>query len=378
MAVTFTSSFNINGKLSNAASENNGPEELSINAKCFSGINALTTCKNTNTQTSEAFNEDLPYYYNFNANSNAPWCLQCCGNSPSRSDKWSFSCVLDSVTAKLTNVYGYEFRFAKRAASPTDVTEIVRCPLKRAGCEYSTNGTLLSCRGNVGTYLQGYELIVKIKEYNVNFQYWRGVDSCSIRTFESNVSLAHNGIFTETIIMDYSSPSTELDNPQLAFLGLIVIVLASVILYFGRKQTCIVCQKKLIVCCQRCMVCRILGADTDPDLIRKLALKGAILQGTDKYSPVDVNKDYLQLTMSRSKLNRILPESISGMDHKASDNAYLNVRLTFKNAWGVHDKEETPSSKADIHSQTSQLVREIPPEIVLMAINYPVGSTLHQ
>lgn len=115
--------------------------------------------------------------------------------------------------------------------------------------------------------------------------YWRGVDSCSVQTFESNTTLARAGTFHETIIMDYNpTEPVQVDDARIFFLFLFSIVFAAAALYCFRRQTCIVCQKRLILCVSRCCVCRAMGARVDPVLIAALADKGRVLQGFDSQS----------------------------------------------------------------------------------------------
>jgi hypothetical protein len=198
-------SYNINGKVSSSSTAFGYGEGLVVNAKCFNGILGLTTCKATNLDNVAAFDQYLPYYYNFNSRGSVPYCVECCGNSPERIDKWQLQCSLDSVSARLTNMYGYEFRFLKRSLGSADVSELVSCPIWRTGCTYASNGTVIACQKNDGKFLSGYTLTLNIREYNSNFQFWRGVDSCTVVTTESNTTLAHNGIFSENIDLVYNN-----------------------------------------------------------------------------------------------------------------------------------------------------------------------------
>lgn len=169
------SSFSLFGKVSTASTVLDYAEGLLVNSKCFNGIAGLTTCKNTNVDDPTAFSKTMPYYYTFNqANDrlNTPFCAQCCGNSDSRIDEWcgdlpnlyclirvtvatrSFQCRMDSVSAKLANTYGSEFRFLVKTNAADDVSEILRCPIWRTGCTY--NGLVATkCNKNDGKFLTG-------------------------------------------------------------------------------------------------------------------------------------------------------------------------------------------------------------------------------
>lgn len=381
-------SYYINGKLSLASTPTDYGEGLLVNSLCFNGIVGLQTCKATNTDasTDDAFQYDLPYYYNFNKNSNgASYCVQCCGNSPVRRDTWSFKCLMDGVTAKESNVYANEFRFAKRVTSPVDVSEIVRCPIWRQGCSYASNGTVLACNKNDGRYLAGYVLTLSVREYNQNFQIWRGVDSCTVRTFETNASLSKAGYFYETIILDYNTPIEDvvLDNYRIFFLFLFCLVFVAAGLYLCRKKNCIVCQKKLLFCLTRCFYCRLLGAHADPNLIKVLAEKGAILQGTDQHKTLDFDFHELPLQLPWRGRNKVAPLSVAEVENANGRVAVISQMQHFVATVGntiavalQTRQQRTAEEEQELESVATRLIKEVHPAVVLKAICHPLAKNV--
>lgn len=367
-------SLDINGKVSKASTPVDYSEGLLVNAKCFDGILGLDTCKATNLDQQNAIFDDLPYYYNFNTRGNQPYCVQCCGNNPNRVDTWALSCTMSPVTAALSNMFGYEFRFTKRELSPSDSSTIIRCPIWRSECSYFSNGTVSFCPTPHQKYLIGYTLTLYVREHDVNFQYWRGVDSCSVTTFESNTSIANQGKFSEEILLVYNNTNNyTIDDSRLALIALFAVIFVIVGLYFIRKQVCIVCQRKLVICVDRCFTCRILGADTDRELVNMLREKGAILQGTS--GSVNLPQVTNRSIKSRIGISKIVPVTQNDAQEKSDvDGGKISIeksfistiirRLNFPWWRGSSDEEEQMSAM-------TYRIKNIDRRVVLKAVGHP-------
>ena len=385
-----TSSLSINGKVSKASTPLDYSEGLLVNAQCFDGILGLTTCEATNLDQPNAIFDDLPYYYNFNSRGNQPYCVQCCGNSAERIDTWALSCTMNPVTLTKSNLFGYEFRFTKRAQGPADSSSIISCPIWRSECNYFANGTVSFCPKTHSKYLIGYTLTLLVQEYDVNFEYWRGVESCLVTTYESNTSLPNQGKFTEEILLVYKNDisSYQIDDSRLAFIALILLVFILAGLYFIRRQHCVVCQRKLILCYDRCFTCRILGADTDRELINMLREKGAILQGEHSRSalpslgPVQSTFKFNRPTRVKKVVPLPSPDPISQIeDGRVDDNnfAVKSVLRRFlekyrKRLEGMWQKDVPAEDEDDLSTLTNR-IKKIDRKTVLQAIGHPRGGS---
>lgn len=386
------SSLSINGKVSKASTPLDYSEGLLVNAQCFDGILGLTTCMATNLDQPNAIFEDLPYYYNFNSRGNQPYCVQCCGNNAVRVDTWALSCTMNPVTLAQSNVFGYEFRFTRRAQGPEDSSSIIRCPIWRSECNYFPNGTASFCPKIHANYLIGYTLTLNIQEYDVNFEYWRGVESCLVTTYESNTSLPNQGKFTEEILLVYNNDigSYQVDDSRLAFIALILLVFMLAGLYFIRKQLCVVCQRKLIICSDRCFTCRILGADTDRELIYMLREKGAILQGDNgrlALPALGSATNNFSFHKQHTRIKKVVPlpspEPLPRTDNNGdvtADTNHLAVRAFLPRllqkyrqrlgrVWQREDEEEE-----EVSTMTYR-IRKINRKVVLQAIGHPCGDS---
>lgn len=329
----------------------------------FSGINALSHCTTTNINTPNAYETMLPYYFNYNQNNGIPFCLQCCGNSPVKIDTWSFDCALNPVTAVETNIYGYEFRFEKKVSGPNDVSQIVSCPIKRSACNYTESGALIACSANDATYLQSYTLTINVAEYDQNFLFWRGVNSCSVETVEVNQSLANSGIFQQTIILRYSAPySVSLDGTRWAFLSLFSIVILFALLFLLRKQVCVVCQKRLILCFHRCFICRLVGADVNPELIRMLADKGAILQGRPR--------------RWRSSTVKVAALTTNGVEEGSDHNLFLASLRKESDSGSLIDGLKNLFQSPSPAVVPLRNIREVPSEVWMQAVGHPLAPNI--
>ena len=170
-----------------------------INKKCFQGL-GLTTCLPHDHPTDDyTLNTQMVYYKEQIAKDlGQAYCLQCCGSSDDNIDHWNLDCEVDAKTSLLTNLYGYEFKFARKQTLLD--TSIVSCPLKRTACEYS-NGKTISCSGRATdtTFLHGYYLKVWVETHTVEGNQWQGAYKCEAESYESNTALQIRENFKEII-----------------------------------------------------------------------------------------------------------------------------------------------------------------------------------
>ena len=160
--------------------------------------------------------------------------------------------------------------------------DFITCPLKRRACSYTTNGTLIRCAATDAHHLHGYELNLKVVRYTSNFMSWRGVSSCSATAFESNKTLSSGDVFSEKINMNWDVAPFEPFQPlNLALFSLFGVVGLVALLLYARRKHCPICQKRLLICPNRCYMCTFLAAELpDPVLILALEAKHRrILQG---------------------------------------------------------------------------------------------------
>lgn len=256
-----------------------------VATKCFSGLH-LKTCKSVVPTDPTIYNYETQYYKITLASSPQAYCLQCCGLNPDRIDNWHIRCALDVFTASTSNLYGYEFRLGTQ--EPFGGNNFISCPLKRRACSYTQNGILIGCDPTDKHYLHGYVLNLNIVRYTSNFQSWRGISSCTASAIESNITLSSGDIFTETINMNWNQAPFQSNQPlNLAFFSFFGVLSIYFILLFTRRKHCPICQKKLLLCPNRCYVCIFLGADL-PDPMLALALENKerrILRGELNSSP---------------------------------------------------------------------------------------------
>lgn len=268
----------LKGKFSNYLIPIDTKEKSEIVTKCFSGLNFIT-CLPIFPSSDELYQYNLPYYNNLADNGGTPYCLQCCGYNPTNIDIWNLTCSTNDITATTSNVYGYELRLARN--SYTDDLGYVTCPLRRSACTYDGNGMLTSCdRTNDGTYLIGYTLHLSIDLYDENFKYWRGVSKCEIEPMEAFTPLKSGQVFHEVIIMNHSPQIQALEMSKSLVLLSLLSFLTYFFLYICRRKNCVVCQNKLVLSFERCMMCKFVGAEPpDPRLLNILEAKGENLQG---------------------------------------------------------------------------------------------------
>eukprot|EP00981_Chlorochromonas_danica_P006548 scaffold1431_cov167-Ochromonas_danica.AAC.8 len=251
-----------------------------IYSKCVKGLGFETCNPKLPTDIIE-LDAMMDYYKDLASQYGATYCLQCCGDQANFIDTWDLYCDVDTKTASLGNVYGYELRLARNQDS-TD-SGYVRCPLRRSACKYNEEGETLSCdRSSDNTYLIGYTAKITVHEYSANFKFWRGASHCSITSYESPWPLNASDTFHETIIMNYSpSEYPNYSNySKYLFLLLFLIIVIVGLLYFCRRKRCVYCQQKLVFSYSLCIKCRLVGAQPpDPVLLRMMEEKGVHLQG---------------------------------------------------------------------------------------------------
>jgi hypothetical protein len=97
---------------------------------CYRGLD-FETCTPKEIDEDDRFVTYLPAYYDVQFGSS--YCLECCAETKDSTDYWDLSCEIDSQSRFTSNVYGYEFRFA-RYRDLLD-TGYITCPLDRTGCD---------------------------------------------------------------------------------------------------------------------------------------------------------------------------------------------------------------------------------------------------
>jgi hypothetical protein len=122
--------------------------------------------------------------------------------------------------------------------------------------------------------------IVNVHQYYKYTDFWKGVDSCSIESEESDTPLASEDIFYEKVIIIHKPFAPTYDELRLGVLFLLLLLLIYPTLRYFRTQYCLVCGKKLVFFIDRCPMCRFVGAHpVDPAILAALESKGRHLQG---------------------------------------------------------------------------------------------------
>jgi hypothetical protein len=262
-----------------------------VTGNCYDG-SGLVTCKAHFADDDTTLKDELPYYLTIGETAGAVYCLQCCSTVPSNIDLWDMYCPVTSSSINQVNYFGYEGRFA-RSRTATDTT-IITCPLKRKNCRYDDNGKVIGECNQDNTVLTGYTLTLNVVQYNVNFKYWRGVESCEFETYETNATDASTGNttlpfrnFKETIIMRHIPPTIpSWDFSKISLFSLFFIFVVYGALYFCRKKHCEFCGNKLVLSFHLCYKCRWVGAKRpDPVLLQALEEKAQMLQGKEPGFP---------------------------------------------------------------------------------------------
>lgn len=235
-----------------------------LTSLCYPGLQ-LTKCVAKYDQ--DATGEDLYYYKNLDANYGKIFCLQCCGKGSYRKrDVWNLECPVDAVVGPPTNLYNQEIRFAR--LSTLDDLSYVSCPINRTSLDTSI------------TYLVGMTVTLEVRMMVENFNAWKSVVGCSVQPYESTTALETNDLFNEEYIMNFAPAANNMEPFSGVLLSLLSIIGVYLILYYFRREHCIICGKKLVFCFDRCYLCRFYGADPpDPLLLQALREKTRALQG---------------------------------------------------------------------------------------------------
>jgi hypothetical protein len=255
-------------------------KQSEIYGKCFKGI-GLVTCEPTVPDDDIVYAYNLDYYNQLGGLVGQFYCLQCCGSNPDFQDVWELSCPLSVTGAAIINVYGNEFRLARKQTL-TD-TEVIICPIKRSACNYTDAGVTLGCdRAGDLTYLHGYTITITVQEYDFGFAYWKGVSSCVVESDERYTEIKAGDVFYEKIIMNYKPIDTFsiYDTWKVVIIGVSILLFIYVSLYFLRRKRCDYCQQKLVFSYRMCYKCVIVGAQRpDPVLLKALEERGLFMQG---------------------------------------------------------------------------------------------------
>jgi hypothetical protein len=251
-----------------------------VNSMCYSGLQN-TRCTAQYTDDDNYYQNNLYYYNHFDDTYGQTYCLQCCGNGAYRhQDIWDLQCSADAILGPVTNLYAKEIRFAKN--SYIGDKEYVSCPIKRSACVY--DGTQLLYCNNVAsdtTYLVGITVTIDVQLMYSQFNSWKSVTGCSVESIESDVALATGDIFYEKYIMNFSPGPSSVEPFPAVLLSILSVFGIYMILYYCRREHCLVCGKKLVFCFDMCYLCRFYGADMpDPLLVKALREKAVQLQGT--------------------------------------------------------------------------------------------------
>lgn len=273
----------VNGLLSTYNDIPNARGLNQISGNCFSGM-GMFDCVTAEGGV-DINNYNTPYYNSLYLLKGQSYCLQCCGTDPDLVDDWTLFCPVADEADVNTMIYadnkfiGPVFRFGVRK-SKVDV-DYVECALQSPACNYSDTGETLECdAGFEGPpYIVGYDLYLRVEQYMENFDYWRGVSSCEAFAITRDTPLVQGEYFQERIHMDRTARFQGLDMPRalilLSLLGFFVVVAC----YFCRRDTCVICQERLVLFFHRCLLCRLLGAHIpDPKLLEALRTKGEYIQ----------------------------------------------------------------------------------------------------
>jgi hypothetical protein len=252
-----------------------------INKKCFQGM-GLTTCLPHDKPTDDyTLNSQMVYYREqIIKDLGKPYCLQCCGSSEDNIDHWNLDCEVDAKTAASTNLYGYEFKFARRQTLLD--TTVISCPLRRTACQYSSSGETLSCTGRATdkTYLHGYYMKIWIESHSVEGTTWQGVYKCEVETYEKDVPLKIREIFKEQFELIHPPIQQPWDVIRVFVFLFVAYGFIYTVLYFCRRRHCAWCTKKLVFSKELCWLCKCYGVEPpDPFILQALEDKAIAVQG---------------------------------------------------------------------------------------------------
>ncbi|CAM9242806.1 unnamed protein product [Chrysoparadoxa australica] len=160
-------------------------------------------------------------------------------------------------------------------------TEVVRCPIKRAGCVYDENDQVVGECGYSGTFLSGYTLVIEVLPTVDSLRSSRKtVVGCQVDVEESDTIPT---VLREKIVMQLTFDQGRGIHVGwiLLFCFLSLAALAAVVRSL-REQHCIVCGNRLICFCSVCSLCRFYGYE--------LPSKGALdLMATKRKEAVNVD-----------------------------------------------------------------------------------------
>jgi len=281
MSIPVEPDMSVFGKLSRFSTQVTFRERSEILGTCFGGLGMFNCVSEEQGYDPNSYN--TPYYNYINELKGQVYCTQCCGSDPDLIDEWNMWCPVSAEweTALQSVVYiGAEFRFARKETLGD--LEYVSCPLKSNACTYDPDtDETLECDVNYADieYVIGYELDLRVQQHQENWKYWRGVSSCTATAISRSTPLAEGEWFQEKMFINRKYNFQDMD----LYKALIIIVLIGFIwlwgCYFCRRDTCLVCQNRLILFFNRCWICRLFGAHVpDPILLAALATKGERIQ----------------------------------------------------------------------------------------------------
>ncbi|KAJ1435598.1 hypothetical protein B484DRAFT_445277 [Ochromonadaceae sp. CCMP2298] len=259
----------------------NTRQEKEIYSKCFSGL-SLVTCTPKLPDDDIVLAYDRDYYQDLGAFVGQAYCVECCGTNPDKVDVWDLSCPVTAASAIAANRYGAELHLARNQF--VGDTAYVMCPLKRSVCTYDPDtGKTITCdRSLESLFLRGYTVFIKVKMYDDNFEFRRGVSSCEIQAWETDTPLAVGESFSEKIIMQYEAVDSfsiaDVGKLVIVCLGCFVFVYAA--LYFCRRKHCEYCQGKLVFGLRLCYKCIAVGAEVpDQHMLAAIHARNEAMQG---------------------------------------------------------------------------------------------------
>lgn len=280
MSIPVDPDMSIFGKISRFDTQLTLTERSRILGTCFGGLGMFNCVSDE--QGYDPLDYNTPYYNHINELKGQPYCTQCCGTDPDLVDEWSMYCPVDSqweTNLQTVTYIGAEFRFARRQT--TSDLEYITCALRSNACNYTDEGETIECDVNDPNleYVVGYELDVRVQQYQENWKYWRGVSSCSAVTISRSTPLAEGEWFREKMYINRKYNQQDMDMGKSLVIICLVGFLALIACIFCRRDTCQVCQSRLIIFFNRCWICRLFGAHLpDPILLQALATKGATIQ----------------------------------------------------------------------------------------------------
>jgi hypothetical protein len=244
---------------------------------CYAGF-GYTNCEAKQADDDVVLENTLYYYKNFDLTRGTNYCLQCCNDIPGP-DIWELECLQYTDVGPKKQVYGYELRMARRLTL-TDV-EVIRCPIYRTACTYNESDPLqvITCAAD-DTSLWGITVEFWVTIRSTNFQSWRSIENCVVTADERSEALPNMELFSEKYIIYHTRQPQPLSAFDGTLYSLIAILGIYLLLYFFRRDKCIICEKKLVFFCQRCYLCRFYGAHPpDPLLLKAMTEKSEYLQG---------------------------------------------------------------------------------------------------